>query len=106
MAAAARKNLRNLVWSRHSAVGIEIIEGNEQVTLKKYVWTDVQEFEQVCQQVAMQARGKLSSGMNVPLALTEAGGTNATLLSLFPGALLQRVSLVHPLGLYLWTCAL
>src|SRR2546429_4430592 len=102
MAAAARKNLRNLLWSMHSALGIGIIQGNEQVTLKKYVWTDVQEFEQVCQQVAMQARGKLSSGMNVPLAPTEAGAHFATLLYLYHGALLQGIQLYEPLDLTLW----
>ena len=102
MAAAARKNLRNLLWSMHSALGIGIIQGNEQVTLKKYVWTDVQEFEQVCQQVAMQARGKLSSGMNVPLAPTEAGAHVATLMSLYQGPLLQGIQLNDLLELDLW----
>src|SRR5205809_1136654 len=102
MAAAARKNLRNLLWSMHSALGIGIIQGNEQVTLKKYVWTDVQEFEQVCQQVAMQARGKLSSGMNVPLAPTEAGAHVATLMSLYQGPLLQGIQLDDLLELDLW----
>src|SRR2546429_3926548 len=101
MAAAARKNLRNLLWSMHSALGIGIIQGNEQVTLKKYVWIDVQEFEQVCQQIAMQARGKLSSGMNVPLAPIEAGAHVATLMSLYQGPFLQGIQLNELLQLNL-----
>src|SRR5260370_20200718 len=105
MADAACKNLSNLLWSMHSVLGIGIIQGNEQVTLKKYVWTDVQEFEQVCQQVAMQARGKLSSGMNVPLAPTEAGATFPTLLSLYHGPLLQGIQLKSLAELNLLLCA-
>src|SRR5258707_7558909 len=93
MAAAARKNLPNLLWSIHSALGIGIIKGNEQLTLKKYVWTDVQEFEQVCQQVAMQSRGKFTSGMNVPLAPTEPVSDVETQIPLYHGLLLQRSKL-------------
>src|SRR5260370_19452445 len=102
MAGAARKNLRKLLWSMQSALGIGIIQGNEQVALKKYVLTEVQEFEQVCQQVAMQARGKLSSSMNVPLAPTEAGAPVATLMSLYQGPLLQGIQLNDLLELDLW----
>src|SRR5204863_9576779 len=93
LTAGAREHLPYLLCCMHSALGIGIIQRKEQVTLKKYVWTNVQEFEQVCQQVAMQARGKLSSGMNVPLAPTEAGAHVATLMSLYQGPLLQGIQL-------------
>src|SRR5260370_13978585 len=50
----------------------------------------------------MQARGKLSSGMNVPLAPTEAGAHVATLMSLYQGPLLQGIQLNDLLELDLW----
>src|SRR5260370_2625205 len=50
----------------------------------------------------MQARGKLSSGMNVALAPTEAGAHVATLMSLYQGPLLKGIQLNDLLELDLW----
>src|SRR3989454_667999 len=50
----------------------------------------------------MQARGKLSSGMNVPLGSTEAGAHVGTLMSLYQGPLLQGIQLNDLLELDLW----
>lgn len=76
---AARKNLRNTLWSIRKALGDEVIDaGSDRVSLNDVVKTDVQQFETVAnrlenedvsiaelQEVAQIYRGPLLDGLSV-----------------------------------------
>jgi len=90
---AARKNLRNTLWTIRKSLGDDVLHADEdRLTLRDDVWIDVDEFEQVA-----DSRWQIAEGMKLP-----ALGRQLSAIGLYHGPLLDSFSLSDAPEFEIW----